>query len=123
MLALYRNPKLGRGEHAWVDWIGRRPENNGVMGSEKIALELVEGWCVRKIGMALVAVLLASALSALLWTFLGEGGCTLCFIRNETQTGFRNAGGRLEAGAMLGLLVLSLGWTAVGGWVFLSWLV
>lgn len=123
MLALYRSPKLGREEYAWVDWIGRRPENNGVMGSEKIALELVEGWCVRKIGMALVAVLLASVLSALLWTFLGAGGCTLCFLRNETQTGFRNAGGRLETGLMLGLLVLLLGWTTVGGWVFLSWLV
>lgn len=123
MLALYRSPKLGRGEYAWVDWIGRRPENNGVVGSEKIALELVEGWCVRKIGLALVAVLLASALSALLWTFLGAGGCTLCFLRTETQTGFRNAGGRLETGLMLGLLVLLLGWTTVGAWAFLSWLV
>lgn len=94
-----------------------------MVGSENIALELVEGWCVLKIGMALVAVLLVSAFSASLRTFLGARGCALCFLRNETQTGFRNAGGRLETNAMLGLLVLLLGWTAVGGWVFLSWLV
>lgn len=95
-----------------------------MVGSEKIALELVEGWCVLKIGMALVAALLVSAFSASLRTsFWGARGCALCLLRNETQTGFRNTGRRLETNAMLGLLVLLLEWTAFGGWVFLSWLV
>lgn len=122
LLILYQKPRLGRGEHAWVDWIARRPENNGVQVSEKIALELVEGWCVEKIAVAVLAVVVSSLLATALWTFLGVGGCTLCFLRQD-QEGFRNAGGRLETGVALGILVLMLGWTGVGAWVLLSWLV
>lgn len=127
LLAFYRRPKLGRGEHRWVDRIERLEKNSGGGDSrEKVALELVEGWCIWKVALALLLVVLASLAAALLWTFLGLGGSGYlkchCRLRNN-QDGFRGAGGRVETGAVLGTLVLLLGWTGVGGWILLSWLV
>lgn len=128
LLALYRRPKRGRGEHGWVEWIKRLPKNSGTENSkEKVALELVEGWCIWRISLALLLVVVASLVAVLLWTFLGVEGkyqflnCN-CRLR-KGQEEFRGAGGRVEAGAALGVLVLLLGWTLVGGWVLLSWLV
>lgn len=115
LLAFYRRPKLGRGEHGWVEWIERLPENSeGEDSREKVALELTEDWCIRKIVLALLFVVVTSLAATLLWTFLGVGG---------DVEGFRGAAGRVETGAILGALVLLLGWTGVGAWILLSWLV
>lgn len=127
LLALYRKPKLGRGKHSWVEWIERLPENSrGEDLREKVALELMEGWCIRKIAFAFLLVVVASLAATLLWTLLGVGRYRYfqCHCRlRKSQDGFRGAGGRVEAGAMLGALVLLLGWTGVGAWILLSWLV
>lgn len=128
LLALYRRPKLGRAERGWVEWIKRLPENSGGEdSSEKVALELVEGWCIRKIALALLLMVVVSLAATLLWTFLGVGGKYGYFKYNyrlrDSQGGFRGAGDRLETGAVLGALVLLLGWTGVGAWILLSWLV
>lgn len=127
LLALYRKPKLGRGKHRWIEWIQRLPENSrGENSRGKVALELVEGWCIRKIAFAFLLVVVASLAATLLWTLLGVGsyGYFLCHCRlRKSQDGFRGAGDRVEAGAVLGALVLLLGWTGVGAWILLSWLV
>ena len=127
LLALYRKPKLGRCKHRWVEWIQRLQENSrGEDPRGKVAVERVEGWCIRKIAFAFLLVVVASLAATLLWTLLGVGryGSFLCHCRlRKSQDGFRGAGGRVEAGAVLGALVLLLGWTGVGAWILLSWLV
>lgn len=124
LLAFYRKPKLGRGEHGWVDRIERLEKNSGGDDPrEKVALELVEGWCIWKIALALLLVVVASLAAALLWTFLGVGYLNCHCRLRKSQDGFRGAGGRVETGAVLGTLVLLLGWTGVGAWILLSWLV
>ena len=128
LLSLYRKPSLGRDKHELVEWIARLPENSGRRNSTqgKFALELEDGWWVEKIGLAALAVLVLTLLATLLWNFLGVGSHYgdlkfLCRSRG-CHDGFRGAGGRVETGAVLGALVLMLGWTGVGVWVFLSWL-
>lgn len=128
LLAFYRRPKLGRGERGWVEWIERRGGDSGGEDSrEKVALELVEGWCIWKIALALFLVMVASLAATLLWTFLGVGGKYQHYeYHNRLRTSqeqIRGAGGRVETGAVLGALVLLLGWTGVGAWIMLSWLV
>lgn len=132
LLGLYRKPRIGRGKYEWVEWISRLPENSGGQGSNegKFALELVEGWWVAKIGLAVLAVVTLSLLATLLWIFLGVGGNHgdlqfLCHPRrcqDGFKDGFRGAGGRVETGAVLGVLVMMIGWTGIGAWVFSSWM-
>ena len=45
------------------------------------------------------------------------------FVVGEQNLGFRDAGGRVETGVVLGILALMFGWTGIGAWVLLSWLV
>ncbi|KAL9045039.1 MAG: hypothetical protein Q9214_001870 [Letrouitia sp. 1 TL-2023] len=134
MMKLWQKPKLGRKKFEWVDWARRMPKDSEVSQTddEKIALELVEGWCVRKIVFAVSAAVMLSILATLLWVFLGYrdevfesvpgdiGG----FVNVRTaEGGFRGAAIRVETGVALGVLVLLLGWTCVGAWVLLSWMV
>ena len=97
-----------------------------------MALELVEGWKVSRIAVALAVVVVLSLVGTLLWTFLGIGGGLR--LQNEARVGFpvelkmvsagfRQAGSRVQTGVVLGVLVLLLGWTVVGAWMLLSWLV
>ena len=117
---------------------------------DKIAIEFVEGWAVAKLCFAVAAVLFCSLLATLLWIFVGSGGGGGGVeVWNGVQgpglnmkdladgynglagpplghQGGRSsggAGGRLEAGAVLGMFVLMFGWTGVAAWVGLSWLV
>jgi len=124
MLRLYRKSKLGRGEHEWVNWVPKLPENlNSGQGSdkdEKIVLEFVEGWSVAKIVAAVASVIVLSVMAAVLWVLVGVGGRQM---GKRGALGWRDAGGRVETGMVLGAFVLLLGWTGVGAWVGLSWLV
>ncbi|KAL8779553.1 MAG: hypothetical protein Q9213_006881 [Squamulea squamosa] len=134
MLDLWKAPRSGRKKHEWVEWIRRLPRfSEGLHSNEEnVALELVEGWNVRKIGFALSLVVMLSLLGTLLWTFLAvNGGVRL---QNDAMVGypvelrmmsagFRQAGTRVQTGLALGILVLLLGWTGVGAWILLSWLV
>ncbi|KAL8775553.1 MAG: hypothetical protein Q9209_000049 [Squamulea sp. 1 TL-2023] len=134
MLDLWKSPRSGRKKREWVEWIRRLPRySEGLHANEEnVALELVEGWNMRKIGFALSLVVVLSLLGTLLWTFLGvNGGVRL---QNDAtvgypvelrmmSAGFRQAGTRVQTGLALGILVLLLGWTGVGAWILLSWLV
>lgn len=148
LLGLFRAPELGRNRHQWVDWIVNRPRNhlNEEPGPppehEARALELIEGWSVGRIIAALIAVATSSLLATLLWIFLGVGAehssyfaaaaaaaandgssTTPSVDLTESSWEFHDAGGRVQGGAALGALVLMLGWTGVGAWAFLCWLV
>ncbi|MCJ1231066.1 hypothetical protein MMC12_007741 [Toensbergia leucococca] len=77
------------------------------------ASRLIEGEGPRKrrrglgFAVAAVVVFIASLTAVLLWIFLGVGG---------GREKFRGAAGRVETGAVLGVLVLMLGWTGIGAW-------
>lgn len=141
MLDLFTKPKLGKHQHEWVEWVTTLPENSNIepVDNERIALELVEGWSTRKFLAAVVAVLVCSLTITLLWIFLGAGGDTLGFessdvslpgglmgsnaVTVENPIGYKGAGGRVETGVALGILVLMFGWTSIGAWILLNWLV
>lgn len=142
MLALFRTPNVGRRRREWVEWVTTLPEN-ATLGppadNERIALELVEGWSSRKLLAAVAAVLACSVAATLLWVFLGAGGDRLGFESStvslpdglmgsneesfQSPVGYRGAGGRVETGVALGILVLMFGWTNIGAWILLNWLV
>ena len=134
MMDLWTAPRKGRKKHEWVDWIKRLPRYSDSLhtNEENVALELVEGWDVVKITFAFLLVVVLSLLATLLWTFLGVNGGVV--LQNDAMigfpvelrmksAGFRGAGARVEVGLALGILVLLLGWSGVGAWVLLSWLV
>ncbi|KAL8734350.1 MAG: hypothetical protein Q9166_001548 [cf. Caloplaca sp. 2 TL-2023] len=134
MMDLWRAPRRGRKKHEWVEWIRRLPRASEDLHTdeENVALELVEGWNVRKIASALLLVVILSLLGTLLWTFLGVNGDVK--LQNDAvvgypvelkikNAGFREAGTRVQTGLALGILMLLLGWTGVGAWILLSWLV
>ena len=141
MLDLFKKPKLGKRHHEWVEWVTTLPENSniGSVDNERIALELVEGWSTSKFLAAVVAVLVCSLTITLLWIFLGTGGDMLGFESSnvsfagglsgsssatvENPIGYKGAGGRVETGVVLGILVLMFGWTSIGAWILLNWLV
>lgn len=141
MLDLFKKPKLGKRHHEWVEWVTTLPENsNGEsLDNERIALELVEGWSTSKFLAAVVAVLVCSLTVTFLWIFLGAGGNTLGFedssvafpegltgnhaMSVENAIGYKGAGGRVETGVALGILALMFGWTSIGAWILLNWLV
>ena len=131
-LDLYKKPSLGRGRHEWTDWIKSHPSNTAGKPSqeheEKLALEITEGWCLSKIAFAITAVLLLSLAATFLWTFSGHKitlesviGAKGGFKESEIELEGK-AGDRLAAGVALGVLVLLLGWTGIGGWALLSWI-
>ncbi|KAL9006740.1 MAG: hypothetical protein Q9188_000518 [Gyalolechia gomerana] len=134
MKDLWTSPRNGRKKHEWVEWIKRLPRYSEGLHTdeENVALELVEGWKVGKIASAFLLVVVLSLLATLLWTFLGTSGVVM--LQNDAtvgypvelrmnSAGFRGAGVRVETGLALGVLVLLLGWTGVGSWILLSWLV
>ena len=141
MLDLFKKPKRGNRHHEWVEWVTTLPENSNMdtVDNERIALELVEGWSTRKFLAAVIAVLVCSLTITLLWIFLGAGGATLGFESSdvslggglmgnnaatvENPIGYKGAGGRVETGVALGILVLMFGWTSIGAWILLNWLV
>ncbi|KAL9010645.1 MAG: hypothetical protein Q9173_004444 [Seirophora scorigena] len=133
MMDLWRAPSKGRKKYEWVEWIRRLPRHTEGLDSkeESIALELVEGWGVRRMAVAVVLVVLLSMLATLLWILMGSDGSVM--LQNSAMlglpmelrlksSGYRGAGMRVGTGLALGLLVLLLGWTGVGAWILLSWL-
>ena len=150
MLDLFQKPRLGRGRNEWTSWVKGLPENGG-KGSKntdghKIAIEFVEGWAPGRLYGAVVAVLFCSILATFLWIFVGTSGQVGLLSAGSSSSGdlkdlsdgllgtagpqvqgspvvYKGPGGRVQAGVELGILILMLGWTAVGGWGLLSWLV
>lgn len=91
-------------------------------------LEFVLSWSWKRIVTALVLVLLVSVAAALLWIFLGTSVRTEVGMYSRIPTiaigeGFRDAGDRVSTGVVIGICVLLLGLTGIGGWLGVSWLV
>lgn len=130
---LFQSPKKGRKRHEWTQWIRSQPENIVETPSESdhVALELVEGWSAGKINVAAACVLVCSFGATILWIFIGARRGNLALHNafragaqlGREHVGYRDAGDRVGSGAVLGLLVLFFGWTAVGAWALLSWLI
>ncbi|KAI9872282.1 MAG: hypothetical protein M1830_001825 [Pleopsidium flavum] len=124
MLSICRRPKLGRGQHEWVNWEptlpGKITDEQVRENEENIMLEFVEGWSVPKIIAAIASVVVLSVVAAMLWVLVGVGSEQ---IGKRGSLGWRDAGGRVETGMVLGAFVLLLGWTVVGAWVAWSWLI
>lgn len=148
LLRLFYFPQLGRNEHKWVNRITQQPWTPSIGDQpqpppQPPTLELEENWSTTRILAAIIAVTISSLLTTLLWIFLGVQGSEHVSFSAPTTTddnsamlvtpssvdfgdgggGYRGAGGRVQGGAMLGALVLMLGWTGVVGWVVLCWLV
>ena len=134
MLELVRSPRKGKGQSEWVEWVVRLVENNDshvdsdekAEDKEKIAVEFIEGLDGRKVALALTMVVALSTLAMLLWIFLGTGGQqeqNLGFhgYGIPGEIGYRGAGGRVETGVLLGILILLIGLTGVAAWIGLSW--
>ena len=132
ILRLFQSPKTGRKRHEWTEWIRSQPENIVETPSDMdhLALELVEGWSPGKLYLAIATVLVCSLAATILWVFIGNRKGGLAVIDafgagaqlGRGDVGYRGAGDRVGSGAALGLLVLFFGWTAVGAWMLLSWL-
>lgn len=148
---LFEKPRTGYQQHELVDFVHQLPENSEhdpqLHTSEHVAIQFIEGWSVRRIASAIFVVMLAAVLVTILWTTVGmeasfvptvggfgggdvgsgngtgeglfSGGTT----REMIAGGFHGVGTRAGTGMLLGMLVLALGWTAVVGWIGLSWLV
>ena len=131
MLDLFQKPRLGRGRNEWTNWVKGLPENGkGRENSDrdKIAVEFVERWAPERLYGAVVVVLFCSVLATFLWIFVGTGGQVGLLGAagpqvQESPVVYKGPGGRVQVGVELGILILMLGWTAVGGWGLLSWLV
>lgn len=94
-------------------------------------LEFVVSWSVKRILAVLLLVLSLSVAAALLWIFLGEPrsrqrlvvGASPLAGSGNSSSGYRNAGDRVGTGVVIGICVLLLGLTSMGGWIGVSWLV
>lgn len=124
MLRSYHRPTLGKGQHQWVDWVlslpGRLNGGRSPKDGQNLVIEYVEGWSVAKIAVAFASVVVLSIVATLLWVLVGVGGLQA---GTTASMAMRAAGGRVETGVALGAFVLLLGWTGVGAWAVLSWLV
>lgn len=91
----------------------------GIISGESYSyagIEFVEGWSVRRIAGAVLAVLAAAVAVMLLWIFLGRG-------EGGGDAGWNGAADRVVAGFVMGIFVLLLGGGLVGCWAWVSWAV
>ena len=77
-------------------------------------LEFVQGWCLWRIAVAMLLVVILAIAAALLWTFLGL---------SVLSVGYKGAGTRVGEGAVFGGFVMLVGGAIVGGWIWVSWLI
>ena len=105
------------------------------------ALILEEGLAPSRIAFAIFTVMVLSVVAALLWVFLGLTGQSGAYSStvgpagdptlNTTgivesgkmkETGFRDAGSRVQSGMVLGMGMLLMGLSGVGGWIGVGYL-
>jgi hypothetical protein len=121
-LRLFARPRGGKGTTEWVAWASGSA--GGEAGAE-VALEIEEGWNAGRIVCAVAGVLLASTVITVLWVLVGVEALrdTAASHAPDRMHGWGGAAGRVQVGGILGVLVLLLGWTVVGGWLMVNWLV
>jgi hypothetical protein len=144
----YNNPRMGKARYTWVQWAhslastssqrslapaptadspsarltaSKAVERDSIGGDCDgvectIGFEFVKGWCAWRILLAVLFVVLCAIAAALCWIFWGTD-------RLFGNIRYKGAGGRVEAGCLLGVFVLMIGWSGVLGWVGLSWCV
>lgn len=150
LMKQYTNPRQGKARYAWVSWAhrlaaapttpvplsARTPASlrSGADAERAMVkrleqpegLEFVVSWSVRRILSVLILVLLLSLAAALLWVFLGRSsmmeGVTFRGPVMSTGGGLIDAGDRVGTGIIMGICVLLLGLTGMGGWIGVSWL-
>ncbi|KAL9095433.1 MAG: hypothetical protein Q9165_002304 [Trypethelium subeluteriae] len=86
-------------------------------------LELVLGCAVGRILAAILVVLGLAIGATLVWILLRLPKKNLGMLPGYGYEGYRGAGGRVEGGCVMGILVLIVGWTGVAGWIWISWAV
>ncbi|KAI9737551.1 MAG: hypothetical protein M1834_009706 [Cirrosporium novae-zelandiae] len=131
-LSLFQHPKLGHGERDFVYLVyslsseksqsieeALRPEEGA--DTQPLTFEISEEFNATRIAFAILLVVVASIIATVLWVTIGVQ-CTGGVCGMEHQ-GWRESGGRVETGVLLGALVLGMGWTVVCAWMGLSWLV
>lgn len=153
ILRLFLRPREGRGRYAFVYWARRlaaaeeglrtphlHGEDAEAMQREvemKAALdhpppeglEFSLSWSVARICVVLGFILVASMVASLVWVFLGRNTVATGYgLVKPGQVpvaggGFRDAGDRVAAGLVMGICILLVGLSGMGGWVWVSWLV
>lgn len=140
---LLKKPRIGRDSSACssdlrklISEVARPDKRGGPRGT--LALEIVEGWDWFRIGIAVACVLLSSMIGTLLWILLGVNGMRLnvegyhALIRHgvsmvgespQILTAWGGPGSRLAGGVVLGLFILLTGWSWIGFWIGMSWLI
>jgi hypothetical protein len=81
-------------------------------------LEFVEDWVPWRVAVAVIAVLVVSILTTLLWTLLGVSG-----FRNNWRVMDNMTAERIIPGFAIGGLIWAVGMTLVVLWLCLSWLI
>ncbi|RMZ01826.1 hypothetical protein D0864_03358 [Hortaea werneckii] len=149
ILLHYHNPAQGRARYAFVHWAHRlaaalsspvhTPQRGGNQNDVQAAtapppsserdlirrleqpegLEFVMAWSWKRIVLVFLCILAVSVAAALVWIFLGRNTPAAV----PSQGGFRGAGDRVAAGAMMGICLLLLGLSSMAAWLGVSWLV
>ena len=125
LLELYRKPKTGRGKWQWWTWIRtlpgiQTPEVGSGANAGNVALELVEGWSIKRILLALVLVAFCSFLATLLWIAAGSSRVALPSTQSMNPGTTSPAGSSLHSGSSgSGLVPFTPGYTPSGGTVSL----
>lgn len=120
LLKLFRNPKKKQAVTEYLDAIPSNPRLD--WGNEEgerengYIVELVEGWSASRLLMGVLGVILLAITVTVLWITIGVGS-------GHGERTESDADARVQAGALLGVLALLVGWTTVGAWALLSWLV
>lgn len=148
ILQHFRHPAQGRARYAFVHWAHRlaaassspahTPQRDGSRDNIEVGgsppererdrvrrleqpegLEFVMGWSWRRIVLVFLSISAVSVAAALVWIFLGRDTPAAV----PSQGGFRGAGDRVAAGAMIGICLLLLGLSSMAAWLGVSWLV
>lgn len=132
LLAHFQEPKLGRKNTRWVEWIGKLPGNSGSTSKtrQRIAVEFSHGWSLARTVCAVLGVLVLGLAAAVLWMIFGmdgvkEGKEDIGSVVGPVavkHAAIHGVGGRVAGGVGIGVLVMLVGWMGVGVWVLGSWL-
>ncbi|KAI9886376.1 MAG: hypothetical protein M1823_001830 [Watsoniomyces obsoletus] len=118
MMEHYRRPKQVRGSFVWIDWvhdISNELSEYAAEGPARLAVEFREGWSALRILLVWISTFLLSLAAGALWTVFG--------VDSNGQRGLETAGARVNTGVLLSGVILLLGWSLLGAWAVLSWLV
>lgn len=153
ILRLFLRPREGRGRYAFVYWARRlaaaeeglrmpRIQDDDADAAQRDVelkaaldhpppegLEFILSWSVPRICLVLGFILVASIAASLVWVFLGRNTVATGYgLVKPGQVpvaggGFRDAGDRVASGLVMGICILLVGLSGMGGWVWFSWLV